>query len=338
MRRVSAYLNSHLFSSMLAFFIPLFGIASLIFFVKLVSVTSIIQISLGELIKLYLFILPQILFYTLSITFFVAAVSAIYQLSFEFELIALFALGISPNTIIKIFRKNAMLLSTILLLFGLILIPQAKQLYKGFIAYKRTQAELTIKPSEFGHKFGDWYLFIGAKEGNSFTNIALYTNQFQNKENFIIAKKALVKSDAKGLRLMLIDGKTYSYDDHKLQEMAFEKMEIFNSSAGRIFHYDDVLSYWFKAFSDRKRAFDLTFFIFLALFPLVSVYHIAYLGITNTRYERRNVFLSALGVTALYFAIAFGLAKPLGIKALLLLPLWVGAGYLLYRHKILRRY
>ncbi|MRJ03008.1 MAG: LptF/LptG family permease [Epsilonproteobacteria bacterium] len=338
MKRISAYINSHFFSSMLAFFIPLFGIASLIFFVKLVSITSVIHISLGELIKLYLFILPQILFYTLSITFFIAAVSSIYQLSFEFELIALFALGVSPNTIIKIFRKNALFLSIILLLFGLILIPQAKQLYKGFIAYKRTQIQLTIKPNEFGHRFGDWYLFIGSKRGNTFEQIALYNNKLQNRENFIVARRARLSSDERGLRLTLFDGKTYSYNDHKLQEMEFEKMEISNSAGSRIFHYEDVISYWFKAFTDRKRAFDLTFFIFLALFPLASLYYIAYLGITNSRYERRNVFLTALGVTALYFAISFGLARPLGLKALLILPLWVAAGYWLYRKKILKRY
>ena len=36
MHILSKYLSDHLFSSIIAFFIPLFGIASLIFFIKIV--------------------------------------------------------------------------------------------------------------------------------------------------------------------------------------------------------------------------------------------------------------------------------------------------------------
>ncbi len=337
MKRLRSYINRHYFSTFLSFFLPLFGIASLIFFVKIVSVTSIVHITFLELFQLYIFILPQILFFTLSITFFVSAVTAIYKLSYEFELIALFALGISPNAIIKIFFRQALLLSTLLLIFGLVLVPQAKQLYKGFILYKKAQMHLNIKPSEFGHRFGSWYLYIESKEGDIMQNVALF-NHDRKKENLILAQKSRVDNNQSGIRLTLLDGTAYGYSDEKLQQMRFSKMQISDSGKVRDFHYVNVISYWEKALRSDKRAFDMTFFIFIALFPLVSIFYIGYLGITNTRYERRNVFLSSLAVTVLYFALAFGLAKPLGFKALALLPLWMAAGYWLYRKKILARY
>jgi len=337
MKRVRRYINRHYFAAFLNFFIPLFGIASLIFFVKIVSVTSVIKVTFLELLQLYIFIIPQILFFTLSITFFVSAVSAIYRLSYEFELIALFSLGYSPGVIVRIFLRQALLLSSILLVFGLVLIPQAKQLYKGFIIHKKAQVELNIKPSEFGHRFGEWYMYVEDKEGENLKNVALYNQQGQ-KETFILAKSARLANVASGIRMTLFDGTAYGYSDEKLQQMRFSKMEILDNPTSRMFHYVNVISYWEEALRSDKRAFDMTFFIFLALFPLASLFFIPYLGVTNARYERRNVFLSALGVTLLYFALAFGLAKPLGFKALALLPLWMAAGYWLYRKKILARY
>ena len=338
MKRLADYIEKHFFSSFLTFFVPLFGIASLIFFVKIVSVTSVIHISFLELLELYIFILPQILFFTLPITFFVAALSSVYQLSFEFELIAIFALGIAPKKIVKIFAKNALYLTTLLLIMGLVLIPQAKQLYKGFLVYKRAQIQLNIKPSEFGHRFGDWYLFMEGKKGNTFINVALYNRNLSDHENFILAKSAKITNTHGIVELFLEKGRAYNYEDGVLKSIAFEGMRIVDTSGGKIFRYTDIAHYWQKALTSKKRAFDLSFFLFLALFPLASIYYIAYIGITNTRYEQKNIFLSALLIIALFFALAFGLAKPLGLYSLLLLPLWFLAGKRVYMKKIAKRY
>lgn len=338
MRKTADYINSHIFSSFLSFFIPLFGIASLIFFIKLVSVTSIIKITFMELLKMYIFILPQILFFTLSIAFFTAAVSALYKLAFDYELIALFSLGVSPQKITKIIAKSAVLLSLILILLSLILIPQAKQLYKGFIIYKKSSIKLNIKPNQFGHRFGEWYLFIGDKKGNSYQNIALYNQKLNSRQNFINAKEAKIGSDKKGIRLDLMRGKAYIYKNSELQEIAFEKMTIYDSGTAENFFYKGVVDYWSEAFTNHRREFDITLFLFISLFPLAAIFYIPYISVINTRYERRNVFLISLGVIALYFAIAFGLAKPLGVKALIFLPIWMAIGYLLYKNRVLKRF
>ncbi len=338
MQRLSRYLAQHFFSSLLSFFIPLFGIASLIFFVKIVSITAYIHINFLELFQLYFYVLPQILFFTLSITFFIAAVSATYRLSYDFELIALFALGISPKRLVLYFLKNAALFSAILLIFGLLLIPQAKQLYKGFLTYKRHQMQLNIKPSEFGHKFGDWYLFMKDRQKNRFVDVALYSQKFYDKENFIVAKSATIQNDPKGILLTLYDGNAYSYDKEVLQIVNFKKLQLLDRASNRYFYYQGVVDYWKNALQNKQRAFDLTFFLFLALFPLAALFFIPFLGVVNTRYERKNIFLNSLATTLLYFAIAFGVSKPLGFYALLFLPLWLGVGFWLYKQKVAKRY
>ena len=338
MKRLGRYLSHHFFGAFLSFFIPLFGIASLIFFVKIVSITAYIHVTFLELFQLYFYVLPQILFFTLSITFFVAAVSATYRLSYDFELIALFALGVSPKKIVQFFFKNALFFSLILLIFGLLLIPQAKQLYKGFLTYKRHQMQLNIKPSEFGHKFGDWYLFMKDRQKNRFIDVALYSQKFHNKENFIVASSATIQNDPKGIALTLYNGNAYSYDHDVLQTVQFEKMRLIDQASSKYFYYQGVVDYWKEALKNRQRAFDMTFFLFLALFPIAALYFIPYLGVINTRYEKRNIFLSSLFITVLYFAIAFGLAKPLGFWALALLPVWLLAGFWLYKTKVAKRY
>ncbi|NPA63797.1 MAG: LptF/LptG family permease [Epsilonproteobacteria bacterium] len=332
------YLGNAVFNSFLSFFIPLFGIASLIFFIKLVSVTAIIQITFLELLKMYIFILPQILFFILPITFFAAGVLALHRLSFEYETIALFSLGVSPYRFVRSLLTLAALFSLFALLFSLILVPQAKQIYKGFILYKKSEAKLNIRPSEFGHKFGDWYLYLGSKEGQNYTNVALYNNKLQNQENFIVAQKGRLLNDADGLKLLLLHGNAYTYENEKLKEVRFEKMEIFDSASRRAFHYTDPVEYWFKSLNSKKRAFDLTLFLLISFFPVVSIFFIPAIAIHNPRFAHLNPFFLSLFLLALYFGISFALAKAYPFWALIFLPLWFVMGWIYFDRKIARRF
>ncbi len=288
--------------------------------------------------ELYIFILPQILFFTIPISFFAGGVAALHKLSFEYETIALFSLGISPKKIVGYFTRYSFLLTIALLLLGLVLIPQAKQLYKGFIVHKKVQAKINIKPSEFGHRFDNWYLFIESKEGEQYKNIALYNQKLQNKENFILAKSASILNDQEGLKLQLKNGHAYNYEPNKLQQIDFDTLTLYDTSSTNLFYYHDPMEYWFEAFQNHRRAYDLTLFVLFALFPLVSVYFLVSLGIHNPRYDRGNIFLQSLITIALYFGLAFGLAKALLFWALFLAPLWLILGIFYFNKKIAKRY
>lgn len=335
---LSKYLNNHLFISFLSFFIPLFFIASLIFFIKIVSYTSVVQLSFGDLCKLYLFILPQILFFTLPVVFFIGVVSTLYKLSFEYEIVALFSLGVHPLRIFSIFFKTASVLSIILLILSIILIPQAKQVYKGFILYKKAQAKLNIKPSEFGHKFGDWYLYLGSKKKDTFYNVTLYNQKLQHQENFIIAKKATIEHTKYRLALSLFDGNAYTYENSNFKKIHFRLMKIYDTSAQRVFHYTNPFSYWMQAITNKQRAFDFIFFVLISLFPVITLFNTLLLGINNPRFEKRGIFLKALALVALFFGIVYALAKTIHFYALLLVPLWIGVSAIFYKKSIAKRF
>ena len=72
MDRVSRYFFTSFIASFANLFATLFVIMSVVFFIQIARITSFIEISGSELIKLYLFMLPRILIFTIPIAFFTA--------------------------------------------------------------------------------------------------------------------------------------------------------------------------------------------------------------------------------------------------------------------------
>ena len=69
MNRLEKYIINNLSILFLSIFSALFTIASVIFLIKLATYTAIIQLSVWEMAKLYIFVIPELLFFTLPITF-----------------------------------------------------------------------------------------------------------------------------------------------------------------------------------------------------------------------------------------------------------------------------
>ncbi|MEA2092202.1 MAG: LptF/LptG family permease, partial [Campylobacterota bacterium] len=154
MNRLRKYIIDNLYMIFLSMFMPLFAIASVIFMIKLATYTAVIQLTLLDMAKLYMFVLPEILFYILPITFFIAATLSLFKLSTDNEMVVLFSLGIHPKFIIKTFLKPAALLSVLLIFDFFILFPHATTLSSNFVSYKKSEAKFNLSASEFGHSFG----------------------------------------------------------------------------------------------------------------------------------------------------------------------------------------
>ena len=338
MDRLSKYIYFNFSTIFFSIFIPLFSIASLIFFIKIVSITSIVKINFFELLELYLYVLPQILFWTISITFFAATALSLSKLSYDYEMIVIFSLGIKPFRIAHIFGKIALLTTITLSILSFLVIPQAKQTYKSFIAYKKSKAIFNIKPSELGQKFGDWFLFIDSKNGkNSFKNVVLYSQK--DKEEFINAKEANIVSNDSGLKFLLKDGYGYSYKDGILQEIKFKKMILNDLSSINAKEYKNIFEYWMEAFSNKKRAFDFTLFATISIFPIVSIFLILSIGIINPRFQKNRVYLEIVIFVVAYYFLSFLLSKHYPFYAILIIAsIWFIISYILYAKRVKKRY
>ena len=133
MDKLRNYLLSHFSHLYFSIFLPLYVIASVIMLVKIAAFTSIIQLNLFDMIKLYMFMLPDLLFYTLPVTFFIAAVMTVAKLSFDYEMIVIFSLGVRPSDVLLFFAKLALIQTLILIFVFFVISPHTKNLYTNFL-------------------------------------------------------------------------------------------------------------------------------------------------------------------------------------------------------------
>jgi lipopolysaccharide export system permease protein len=339
MHRLKKYIIANLSSLFFSIFMPLFAIASVIFLIKLATYTAVIQLSIWEMLKLYFFVLPEILFYTLPITFFIAATLSIFKLSNENEIVVLFSLGIKPNFIVKTFFKPAFFLSLILMFDFFILFPHSKILSANFVSYKKSEAKFNLSASEFGHSFGDWLLYLGEDNGDGTYSKVFLFNKNQKEEILIAAKRAKVLNDAGILRLKLTDGQGYSYSKEKFKQINFETMFINDTMKTDLTKYRKAIDYWTSnERADVKRHMLITNSL-LSIFPLISLFLVAAIGIVHTRHQKSRIYLYMFLSVVLFYGLTLGIQKVFVYYTIpLIIFSWLIGTYLIYKNTIVKRF
>ena len=341
MGRVNHHLLKHFSSLFSSLFFTLFFITSVVFFIKIASITAVIKISFYELGLLYVYLLPNILIYTLPVTFFIALCISLFNLSKENETIVLFTLGYMPKKIARLFIMVSALLSLLLVINILVLIPTAKQLNANFLDYKRAEAKFNIKATEFGQKFSDWLVYIDKSDKkDQYSGIVMYQQASKdNSEKIITSKKANIHNKNGVLKLELDDGKAFEITKDKIEQMNFKKMYLKTEQKDRVSKVASIVSYWKEALKNKKRAYDLSFFLLIALFPLATVLFAISIGIVTYRYERGGIYLSMVAVIFGYLAPGIILVQYANLIAVVgVFLVSILTSYMFYRKKILLRY
>ena len=339
MHRLRRYIISTFSLLFFSIFLPLFSIASVIFLIKLASYTAVIQLSLWEMFKLYLFILPEILFYTLPVTFFIAAALSLFRLSSDNEMVVLFALGIRPSFLLKTLLKPALLLTLLLAFDFFIMFPHTTVLSTNFIRYKQSEAKFNLEASEFGHNFGDWLLYIGkANKDRTYGDVALFHKEAK-EEILVQAEKAEVLNEKGVLQLKLTRGRGYSYSRDKLTQMTFETMKINNVMKTDLRAYHTPLEFWLDP---ERRENKIKMFItdtLLSLFPVVSLFAVLSMGIAHVRHQKGYIYLWLFVSMLVYYTATAALQGVLGFYTIpIVLFGWLAATYGIYRRKIVARF
>ncbi|QQF51557.1 LptF/LptG family permease [Campylobacter fetus] len=312
MNKVNKYLFASFLSTFASLFATLFLIMSIVFFIQIARITSYIEISFSELLKLYLFMLPQILLFTIPIGFFVSVAMSFFRLSKENESIVMFTLGQDPKNISNFFIFISLIVSVVMLINSLVIMPIAQNLNDNFIEYKKTKLSLNIKPSEFGQKFGNWMVFIEKQNDNNdslkYENIVMYDVSDEN-ERLITSQSGDIKNQNSNLELILKKGKMYDIRDNKWNISSYENMVIRTLIQDNKNETYSLKEYWLKAFNDDKRAKDLSIYTLVALFPLASVMFALSFGIVTYRYEKGIIYFGIFGVLFAYFALIMLFAR-----------------------------
>ncbi len=329
--KLKQYLFNQLAHTFFPIFLGLYFITSIIFLVKIAALTSVITMDFFELLRLYMYIIPTILFYTLPISFFISLVITLSKLSSEYELIVITSFGLNPARILKIFLPVTLILSISLLFVSVGLIPKAKFLNERFLEQKKKEANFNIKASEFGQKFGDWLIYINEKDDKTYQELKLFKTE-DNKDQFIISKSGQLNNDRGDLSFELFDGKSFYIDAEELNQINYKNL-IINDSIKKTENesFTDSFSYWKERLLKNDLLDKFTFYILTSLFPLISLFLVVVFGYFNPRYEKnRSVMFAMVSVVAFYVFIEF-LTESTLLHSLYLVPIiWFICTYFLY--------
>jgi len=334
---VSKYISENFTRGFLTIFLPLFFIGSLVFIVKLSSLTAMIQVNFWEMIQLFGFKLPEILFYTIPISFLVAISTTLLRLSSENELIALFSLGVKSKEVMRQLWIIAMLFSLLLLVLSILKIPQAKQQFKVFKAEKITQAKLNVTPSKLGQKFGNFFVYLKSKEENQMKDIVIYTKEKNSSNRLFIAKEANAENQQSVITLTLNHGSGYAFKEKSMQKINYETMQIFQNLDSEAYNYKNIADYWIRySFNPDKRG-KILFFIFISLIPILGLYIVSSFAIINPRYQKNYAYY-ALGITTIFLYVIATILDNKGSFLLLSTTLLFtySIGYILFRYRVAR--
>ncbi len=309
MVNVKGYISSNFTKAFLTIFLPFFLIISLVYLVKISSLTSKIQISFSELLQLYSYSVPDIIFYTLPLSFIAALANVLLKLSQDNELIALYALGLKASKVLRSLLLLGLLFSLLLGAISFLAMPLSKQLYKEFKASKKAEAKLNIVAGKLGQKFGNYYIYVKENEKGKFQDIVIYNRTKKDEEQFFSSQEGKLNKINGVTSLQLHDGYGYTYSKDKLQQAKYKSLEVYDTTKTKSFKFEDIVAHWSKASTSKKMLHRVLFFIFVSLIPLLSVYLVAAFTMINPRYQANRSFLVIFITTLSLYMIASSLEK-----------------------------
>lgn len=341
---IKKYLFLPFSSLFFSLFLVLFFISSIIMLISIASVTAVIKLSFLDLGIIYLYMMPTSVYFIIPIVFFAAAVLTISKLSFEYEMLSLFALGLAPRALIKAFFPLTLLVTLVLLLFSLAVTPLTKSAYSNFKDMKKSSIDINVRAGQLGQKIGDYLLYVTKKLGpNEYEGLVLLSTKEGEGQSFIIAKHGYIKNSHGIFSLFLNDGSAYMAKDEIVRKIAFKDLVVRNKITHPKLDSYSLKAYWGRAFtgsnSMQKRLIKA---LMLSCFPLASLFFIPLLGINNPRFNKNITSLYVLGFIVVYYLLmqlALELRPYIGVWQSVAIPCLVFvAGYLLYRAKITSKY
>lgn len=306
---VRSYLSSNFTKTFLTIFIPFFFIISLVYLVKISILTAKIQMSFPELLQLFGYSIPTIIFHTLPISFIASVATTLQRLSIDNELVALFSLGLPARKLIYPLIFIASLFTALLLVISFITMPQTNQLFNAFRDSKKAEMTFNVVPEEFGQKFGNYYIYVTDEVNGKFKETVIYYQDDNHTDQIISADSGEMLNRNGIFSLVLYDGKGYTLAPDITRQIIFKKLQTYDSMSNRGSALYGVEEYWRQSMTDKQRKQKMLFYFFISAIPLLSLYMIVAFSIINPRYQRGHSFVVIGSIAALFYFLASLLDK-----------------------------
>ncbi|TLD89754.1 LptF/LptG family permease [Helicobacter sp. MIT 03-1616] len=323
------------------FFVVLLFIASVVLLIDIAGRTYVVKMSFLDLGTLFLYLIPSSLFFIIPITFFTALVLSISRLAYEYELLVCFSLGSKPFDIVRFFFPIILLATLILFVFSLIMLPLANSASKNFVAQKRADINVNIKPGEFGQKLGDWLVYMDSVSNRNYQNLILFSENGFEGDTFIVAQEGKTNNNQGLFELNLSNGSAYFAAPDEIKRADYRQMSVRqNVSAPQLRGYD-LIEYWSDAFmpDSRQKSRKLAQAVLVSLFPLVSIFLIPLFGIANPRFSSNMSYGYVIAAVSLYFVCMHIISDNFPLIGMGIFPLlWFYISFMLYRKFISKFY
>jgi len=316
--------------------LPLFAILSVVYIIQIALLSKKMSLTAYDLWQLYLMLAPDIIFFTIPLSFVISMSTTLMQLSQSNELIALFSFGLSPYALIKIFIIPTTLFTVLLLVISLHTMPQSSARYEEFRAQKRSALKLEIDPNRLGEKFGDYIIFVEKRVGEIYHNMVLFMTDIKSKRVIFIADRATIENDNGTIALNLHNGTADTFTKDKIESLIYTELSLFKYHHPKPY-YQNSQEYWSDISTNSKKMGFFLYNIFLSLSPLASLLLIASLSIINARYQKARLYVASSTIILSIYVIS-SILKQSGTPLLLAISimLFLSTGFLLFRRQVLR--
>lgn len=281
------------------------------------------------------------MFFIIPVTFFITSVLTLSKLSYDYELLVFFSLGVAPWKIVRSFLPVSILVSITLLIFSLAIVPLSSSAYRNFIDDKKSNVDVNIKSGEFGQKLGDWLIYTDEVYNREYKNLVLFSSKGLEFESFILAQKGIVSNNDGLFEINLSDGTAYFAESYDIKKVVFENMIVRNRLGEPTLRSYDLYDYWIKAFDGKinKQAIKLSQSILISLFPVVVIFLLPLFGISNPRFHKNLSYVYICLTLLVFYTMTYLISNYLPFVGIFLfLPMWVSVSYMAYKKFILRFY
>lgn len=166
-------------------------------------------VSVFDIIRLVLYLIPYMLSFTVPMACLVAMVLAFGRLSTDYELIAMRASGVAPARLVMPMLVVGLVISTLLMIVNDRVVPASHLAFRRqlkAIGIKRPTAYL--EAGTFIKEFPPYVIFVYHVDGDKLNNVRIYEPQPNGPTRTIIADRGKFEPlpNKQGVKLVLYDG------------------------------------------------------------------------------------------------------------------------------------
>jgi lipopolysaccharide export LptBFGC system permease protein LptF len=225
MKKIDKYILLEILKGCLLILFIFISISWLLQFTRLISLTNLIQVDIITIFYLSLFLIPNLISVIMPFVIIFGLIITFIKLHKDKEIISIYSLGLSTNSLSRSLRYFTILIILILLSFNFYISPKIYKEYK-------------VKEFEIRNKINFEKIVISnflQINKNTFLDFEKENQEFKevfikfsgNNDNIIYAKNATIIQENDFFVFNLIDGfKITIIKDNKIEKLEFENYNL----------------------------------------------------------------------------------------------------------------